>query len=258
MDKEAKKGIDAAMLAVMGAVGAVGKDRKNVQQNFAYRGIEDIYNAVHAAMAEHGVYMLPEVLSHERQERVTKSGGNSTYTFLTVRYKFVAVDGSYQECTVCSEGMDSGDKSSNKALAACHKYAITQTFLLPYVEMADGDKDTPESSAPLARMKETQPTAALAKVAAEHNAAPSTPASGKNPAESWVDGYIKAIQGVHAMADLRDFTSKHAEAVIKLDKVAPELRDRIELAVAERRHAIEREAELAAMKANPFEEKSNE
>lgn len=249
MDKEAKKGIDAAMLAVMGAVGAVGKDRKNATQGFAYRGIEDIYNAVHAAMAEHGVYMLPEVLSHERQERVTKSGGNSTYTFLTVRYKFVAADGSYQECTVCGEGMDSGDKSSNKALAACHKYAITQTFLLPYAEMTDGDKDTPESSEPM------RGTAHKPEVGRRVD---TRPASGKKSAATWVEDYIKALQGVESLAGLHDLASRNADALIKLDKAAPELRDRIDLAAAERRHEIERLDQLSELSVNPFEEEANE
>ena len=139
-------GIDVAMLTVMREIGAIGKNQKNAQQNFNYRGISDIYDAAHAAMVKAGVYMQPEILSHAREERTTKSGGNIIYTFITVRYRFVAADGSFRECVVPGEGMDSGDKSSNKAMAAAHKYAITQTFVIPYSEMVDGDAEMPEQS----------------------------------------------------------------------------------------------------------------
>ena len=39
------------------------------------------------------------------------------------------------------EGMDAGDKASNKAMAVALKYALFQTFCIPTEEMADDDPD---------------------------------------------------------------------------------------------------------------------
>ena len=222
--KQQPSGINEAMLTVMREMGAIGKNQKNEQQKFKYRGISDIYDAAHKAMAAAGVYMLPEVLSHAREERAAKSGGNLIYTFLTVRYKFVATDGSFQECVVCGEGMDSGDKSSNKALAAAHKYAITQTFITPYSEMADGDADTPEAS--------------TKQAGAMHTGNPPPAAKKPSPAD-WTAAYIAGLAPVDSMEALREYTAERSAALVRLDKVAPDLRDRIEMAIAEKRHSLE-------------------
>ena len=48
------------------------------------------------------------------------------------------------------EGMDSGDKAANKAMAVALKYALTQMLLLPYDEVdPDGDTPPPSSKKPL-------------------------------------------------------------------------------------------------------------
>ena len=47
---------------------------------------------------------------------------------------------------VQGEGMDSGDKSSNKAMSVAFKYACFQVFCIPTEEMKDPDADTPPES----------------------------------------------------------------------------------------------------------------
>lgn len=79
---------------------------------------------------------------------------------------------------------------------------------------------------------------------------PLPPASegGKKTPQQWADGYMAAIARVTTLADLHTLTARHAEALIGLDKVAPELRDRVELAIAEKRHSLDdakRAAEMA-------------
>lgn len=44
------------------------------------------------------------------------------------------------------EGMDSGDKASNKALAVAFKYACFQVFCIPTEEMKDPDEESHEPS----------------------------------------------------------------------------------------------------------------
>jgi hypothetical protein len=89
--------------------------------------------------------VLPEVLAERSEERHTKSGGTLIYRVLTIRFHFAAPDGSRVSVTVIGEGMDSGDKAANKAMAVALKYALSQTLLLPYNEV-DPDADTPPPS----------------------------------------------------------------------------------------------------------------
>jgi len=48
---------------------------------------------------------------------------------------------------VIGEGMDSGDKASNKALSVGQKYAILQAFLVPTIEPKDPENEDPQPAA---------------------------------------------------------------------------------------------------------------
>lgn len=125
----------------IGKIGAIGKDKRNAQQGFMYRGIDQVYNALNPVMAELGIFFCPEVLEQKREERTTKNGSVLTYTLLTIRFTAYAPDGSNVSMTVVGEGMDSGDKSSNKAMSVAMKYAMFQLFCIPTEEMKDPDAD---------------------------------------------------------------------------------------------------------------------
>lgn len=140
--------IHEAIVAIMKESQAVSKDQKNTQQNFKFRGIDAVMNAYHPVLAKYGVYTVPTVLEHYREERSTKNGGNLIYSILKVRYTFYAEDGSSVAAEVIGEGMDSADKSSNKAMAAAMKYALFQTFCIPTEEMLDPDAESPDESTP--------------------------------------------------------------------------------------------------------------
>ena len=101
----------------MSEIGAVTKDKKNQQQGFSYRGIDDVYNAVNPVLARNGLIIVPEVIDQKREERTTARGINLIYTVLTIRYTIYAEDGSSVFVVVVGEGMDSGDKSCNKAMS---------------------------------------------------------------------------------------------------------------------------------------------
>lgn len=134
-----KKNIYESIHAVMEEIGAIGKQKRNVQQGFMYRGIDDVMNALNPALINHHMFIVPEVLEHQREERQTIKGGNLIYSVCQVKYTFYAEDGSHIETVVIGEGMDSGDKASNKALSAAFKYACFQVFCIPTEEMIDGD-----------------------------------------------------------------------------------------------------------------------
>lgn len=137
-----------AISKVMAEVGAIGKDKRNQQQGFQYRGIDDVMNALYPVLSKHGLFLTPEVLEHHREERQTARGGNLIYSILKVRYTMYAEDGSNVSATVIGEGMDSADKSSNKAMSVAMKYAMFQLFCIPTEEMVDPDAYTPEPSVP--------------------------------------------------------------------------------------------------------------
>lgn len=142
---EGKK-IYQAIVNVMGELGAIGKEKKNQQQGFMYRGVDDVMNALQPLLKKHGVFIVPEVLEHTREERSTKSGGTLIYSIMKIRHHFFAEDGSEVVSTTVGEGMDSADKSSNKAMAIAFKYACFQVFCIPTEEMADPDGETPPNS----------------------------------------------------------------------------------------------------------------
>lgn len=140
-----------AIAGVMQDVEAIGKNQKNQQQGFRFRGIDDVYNAIHPVFAKHGVFSTTNVVSEKTEERQTARGGNLIYRILTIEYTFFASDGSSVKETVIGEGMDSGDKAANKAMAIAHKYALLQLLCIPTEDMVDPDSEVQEPSVPAGR-----------------------------------------------------------------------------------------------------------
>ena len=141
-------GIHEAIVSIMQKGYAITKDKKNAQQGFKYRGIDDVMNVFQPLLAEAGIFPVPQVLEEKREERTTSKGGNLIYSILKIKYTFYAKDGSSVDAVVIGEGMDSGDKASNKAMAVGMKYAMFQTFCIPTEETPDPDAETPPPSAP--------------------------------------------------------------------------------------------------------------
>ena len=136
------KRIHAQIAKVMVDLGAIGKDRKNSQQGYNFRGIDDVYNAVHEVLGKHGVFTVPKVLADRTEERTTGKGTALIYRVLKIRYRFFADDGSFVDAVVIGEGMDSGDKATNKAMSVAHKYALLQVFAIPTEEPKDPEIDS--------------------------------------------------------------------------------------------------------------------
>lgn len=130
-----------AIIGVMSDIGVIGKEKKNAQQGFKYRGVDDVMNALQPVMVQHGLFVVPEIIDQKREERQTSRGGNLIYSVCTVRYTFYAKDGSSVQCVVIGEGMDSGDKATNKAMSIAFKYACFQVFCIPTEEMKDPDAE---------------------------------------------------------------------------------------------------------------------
>lgn len=146
---EVKK-VYQAIVNVTKALGKEGisKDRKNAQQGYSFRGIDDVYNALSHALSENGLCIIPVVLERVSEERATKSGGTLFYVTVKMQFDLVSsADGSSHSVVTFGEAMDSGDKATNKAMSAAYKYAAMQTFCIPTEGDNDADAHTHEPAA---------------------------------------------------------------------------------------------------------------
>ncbi len=123
----------------------ITKDRRNSQQGYSFRGIDDIFNALAPLLAEHGLCILPRMVSRTVAERATKQGGALFYVTVEAEFDFIAAaDGSKHTVRTFGEAMDSGDKATNKAMSAAYKYAALQAFAIPTEGDNDADATTHE------------------------------------------------------------------------------------------------------------------
>lgn len=139
-----KMNIYEAISATMSDIGVVGKTSKNTQQGFMFRGIDAVMNALNPAMIKNHIFVVPEVLEQTREERLSEKGKVLIYSICRVKYTFYAQDGSSVAAVVIGEGMDTGDKATNKAMSIAFKYACFQVFCIPTEEMQDPDAECHE------------------------------------------------------------------------------------------------------------------
>lgn len=134
----------ASVMAEMGKEG-IGKDRRNEQQGYKFRGIDDVYNALAPMLARHDLIVIPKVLSREQVERKNSKGNALFYVTCQVEFTLIcSLDGSSVQCVTYGEAMDSADKATNKAMSAAYKYMAMQTFCIPTEGDNDADATTHE------------------------------------------------------------------------------------------------------------------
>lgn len=138
-----------AIALVMRDLRAVGKTNR-VQEGparFAFRGVDDVMNALHPLLATHGLVIVPaEVVERIPEQRQTSRGGAMNVVHLRVRYLVVGPDGSQLTVEAWGEGQDSGDKATGKAHSMSYKSAMLQTFHVPTEDTPDADADTTPAS----------------------------------------------------------------------------------------------------------------
>ena len=137
--------IYAAIAGVIADCGIVGKDKVNKQQGFKYRSVDDVFNALHPALAKNKVVIIPTVVERQCEEvGKTKNGTAILKVICKVKYDICAEDGSRVTSIIYGEGMDMGDKETNKAMAIAYKYLCFQVFCIPTEEMSDPDGESLE------------------------------------------------------------------------------------------------------------------
>lgn len=131
-----------SITAAMGDIEPIAKGRRNDKQGFNFRGIDDIMSELQPVLVKHGLFVVPEALEVIREQKQSTSGGVLLYSIVKMKYTFFAADGSNVSAVVIGEGMDSGDKASNKAMAVAMKYALLQVFCIPTEDAKDPDAES--------------------------------------------------------------------------------------------------------------------
>ena len=136
--------IHTAMVAIAKEIASegIGKTRKNQQQHYNFRGVDEVMNAFAPILSKHNVFVRPSFSNRSMLERETKSGGALFYVTLEGTFTFTHEDAS--DIVVgpfFGEAMDSADKATNKAMAVAFKYAMFQTFCVPLEGVTGGDAD---------------------------------------------------------------------------------------------------------------------
>lgn len=170
-------GLAAALSRVWSRVKYVRKD-KRMQGGGSYTYVSDaaLIDAIRPELVVEGVVFAPvamEPLAVEVFEN--KNGSRQNRVLLRVTYRFThAASGETLDVVTCGEGMDVGDKATNKAMTAAAKYCLRQSFC---VETGDDPDDTPSHEqerayrpAPVAASRPTgdNHNPAIAKLAAAY------------------------------------------------------------------------------------------
>ena len=210
------------IIEVMADINAIGKDRRNQQQGFQFRGIDDVMNEMHSSLAKCGVFVLPKVLEETRTTGKTSRGGDMFYTRLKINFGFYAEDGSHVDAVVIGEAMDTGDKASNKALSIGLKYAMLQVFCIPTEDEKDPDAVSPQPAAGTMQQQPQQKKTA-AKFDFEPKGGETTPAEKKEIggllASKYTNGApVFSKDEAKKYSDMRkDYTAREVIEIIKRD-----------------------------------------
>ena len=120
------------------AKSGISKSRRNQQQGYNFRGIDEVYEALAPLLASNALCILPRILNRTITERTTHKGSPLFYVTVEAEFDFVAAeDGSIHVVKTFGEAMDSADKATNKAMRAAYKYAALMAFAIP----TEGDND---------------------------------------------------------------------------------------------------------------------
>jgi hypothetical protein len=148
---ETKNKIYESMIGIISDVQFIGKDNKADMGNagkYNFRGIDDMYNALHPLFVKHEVFLIPKVLEATMETQVKEKvwNGQTTKslqysTTVKMEFTFVAIDGSSITATGIGHALDTSDKGTNKAQSSALKYCLMQTFLIPTEEDKDVEKE---------------------------------------------------------------------------------------------------------------------
>lgn len=130
------------------AVAPIRKAQKNAHHGYTYRGIDDVLNALHDVLAEHGLFYVPRCVGEAYEEWKTSKGGRLQVARLKYEFVFYAPDGSsFPVGPVVGQAADTDDKAPMQALSQAAKPALLHAFCIQTEDTHDADAASPVSQA---------------------------------------------------------------------------------------------------------------
>ena len=121
----------------------VAKDRINLDDGYAYRGVDEVTERLAPLLAAHKLCILPRVLTRTQGERIDPAGESLVHVVLQVAFDLVSVeDGSMHTIEAVGEALDHSDKASAKAMTSAYKHAVLHAFCVPVSGRDDADRSS--------------------------------------------------------------------------------------------------------------------
>jgi hypothetical protein len=188
-----------ALSAVMDDVQAVKKGDRNTQQNYNFRGIDAVVNAVGPVLRKHGVIAVPHSTDAHYRDVQTSTGKPSRECTVKVTYRFYGPAGDYLDVEVPGEAMDFGDKGAPKAMSVAYRIALLQALCIP--------TDDPE---PDAQSYQREVDISASRPAERRNARDISPTTDPDPFvapvvtdAAWIDGFRARLTACTKPSEVR-------------------------------------------------------
>jgi hypothetical protein len=144
----------AAITAELARCG-IAKSKINEAEQYAYRGIDDVMEALAPLLAKHRLCVLPRVLERISCDRASPNGEPAISVAIKIAFDIVSArDGSSHTIEAYGEALDSADKGTSKAMSSAYKSAMIQAFCIPVRGSDDVDNG---SNRPRASMEQPDP-----------------------------------------------------------------------------------------------------
>lgn len=210
----------------------ISKVRRNKEQGYQFRGIDEVYNALAPVLAKHKLVILPNMAERIVTERTTAKGNPLFVVVVRGEFTFVAAkDGSMHTIVTYGEAMDTADKATNKAMSAAYKYACMQAFCIP----TEGDNDADAHTHEVAKQPAKAPP-------------PPSDDEADESARRYIDGIKAEINKLMTEEDVRKLHAAEAPARKAMGLTQAEVNEIVEACKA-RIHEIEAGAKAFAMAA---------
>lgn len=123
----------------------IAKADTNTFDNYKFRGIDAVLNAMAPILSKHGVIIIPSVKTCDIRTVTTSQGKPQNHAKVMTEFTLYDSEGDSITHSFFGEGMDRGDKAINKACTAAYKYFLFEAFCIPVEGTPDADSESPET-----------------------------------------------------------------------------------------------------------------
>lgn len=124
--------VQVAWARVMREVGKIAKAQRNKDQNFNFRGIDDVVNTVAPVLRRHGVFIVPESVIEIREERYETNRGTKMHGVIThEEWRVWGPAGDSFTMQSVGQSSDAGDKAVSKAESVAYRVVLLQSLCIP-------------------------------------------------------------------------------------------------------------------------------